>query len=165
MADTAPNSDLVPVQAALDSFLSSRASLVMGTRGEQGQVELSVAPFLCEQGVFYVLLSGLAPHTGNLHRERSAEILLLEDEADGRQAFARIRASLSCIAEPIDQNAAAGQVALEKMEAAFGGIVALLRSLPDFQLFGLTPREGRYIAGFGRAYRLSGLSVVEHLRG
>ena len=165
MADTVQNSDLVPVQAALDGFLSSRASLVMGTRGEQGEVELSVAPFLCEQGMFYVLLSGLAPHTGNLHRESRAEILLLEDEADARQPFARTRVSLSCVAEAIDQNAVDGQAVLQGMESAFGNIVTLLRSLPDFQLFCLTPQEGRYIAGLGRAYRLSGLSVVEHLRG
>jgi len=53
----------------------------------------------------------------------------------------------------------------ELMQARFGTIVPLLRGLNDFYVFVFTPKQGRFIAGFGKAYRLEELRVVEHLRG
>jgi heme oxygenase (biliverdin-IX-beta and delta-forming) len=38
------------------------------------------------------------------------------------------------------------------MTAEFGEIVSLLRQLPDFHLFALTPTQGQFIAGFGKAF-------------
>ncbi|MEW6765360.1 MAG: pyridoxamine 5'-phosphate oxidase family protein [Pseudomonadota bacterium] len=165
MADIAANSDLAPVREELSAFLASRASLVLGTRGDEGRAELSVAPFVADVDGFVIFLSDLAPHTRNLRREPRAEVLLLEDEAETRQPFARRRVSLSCKVDSLDRESEEGGTLLDRMEAAFGGIVPLLRSLPDFHLFRLTPQAGRYVAGFGKAYRLEGLTLVEHLRG
>ncbi|MEW6467153.1 MAG: pyridoxamine 5'-phosphate oxidase family protein [Pseudomonadota bacterium] len=163
MGATVRSPDLEAVQADLEAFLASRRSLVLGTRGEDGQVELSVAPFVPHGDGLAVFLSDLAPHTANLRRYPSAEVLLLEDEADASQPFARTRVSLSCNVRPLERDDEPEGAVLEAMEAAFGGIVPLLRGLPDFHLFILEPLVGRYVAGFGRAYRLEGQRVVEHL--
>lgn len=167
MAVTVPSSDvgLAAIQSELESFLSTRRSLVLGTRGEDGLPELSVAPFVRDGDGFVVFLSDLAPHTRNLRREPVAEVLLLEDEVELRQPFARTRVSLSCAAEVLDRDSERGEALLAQMEAAFGGIIPLLRSLPDFDLFYLSPKGGRYVAGFGKAWQLSGLAITEHLRG
>jgi len=158
-----PSPDLAAAQAELERFLASRRSLVLGTQGVGDQVELSVAPFVPYEHKFAVFLSDLAPHTGNLRRTGGAEVLLLEDEAEARQPFARIRLSLTCRVGMLDREGAQGRAVLEAMEAAFGGIVPLLRGLPDFHLFLLAPTGGRFVAGFGRAFRVEGLRVVEHL--
>jgi putative heme iron utilization protein len=163
MAAIVPSLDLGEAQAELAAFLASRRSLVLGTLGEDGRVELSVAPFVPHGDGFAVFLSDLAPHTGNLRRTGLAEVLLLEDEANTRQPFARTRVSLSCRAGMLDRGSAQGEAVLQAMEASFGGIVPLLRGLPDFHLFVLTPGGGRFVAGFGRAFRMGGLRVVEHL--
>ncbi|MEB3313461.1 MAG: hypothetical protein VKL98_04885 [Cyanobacteriota bacterium] len=39
-------------------------------------------------------------------------------------------------------------------EDRFGEVVALLRSLPDFQILRLRPLGGRFILGFGAAYEV-----------
>jgi putative heme iron utilization protein len=163
MAAIVPSPDLGEAQAELAAFLASRRSLVLGTLGEDGRVELSVAPFVPHGDGFAVFLSDLAPHTGNLRRTELAEVLLLEDEAAARQPFARTRVSLTCRAGMLNREGVQGRAVLQAMEASFGGIVPLLRSLPDFHLFVLTPGGGRFVAGFGRAFRLEGLQVVEHL--
>ncbi|MGB9670101.1 MAG: HugZ family protein [Halothiobacillaceae bacterium] len=163
MAATVPSPDLGEAQAELAAFLASRRSLVLGTLGEDGRVELSVAPFVPYGDGFAVFLSDLAPHTANVRRTGRAEVLLLEDESDVRQPFARTRVSLTCHAWMLDRQGAAGKAMLEAMEAAFGSIVPLLRGLPDFHLFILKPTGGRFVAGFGRAFRLEGVQVVEHL--
>lgn len=165
MGATVPSPDLGRVQSDLETFLASRRSLVLGTQAEDGRVELSVAPFVASEEGFAVFLSDLAPHTANLRRSASVEALLLEDEADARQPFARTRVSLACSAMPIQSDDERGEVVLDQMESLFGGIVPLLRGLPDFHLFLLRPVSGRYVAGFGKAYRMEGLRVVEHLRG
>ena len=41
------------------------------------------------------------------------------------------------------------------MKPAFGKMVGLLRSLPDFQLCQLQPYAGSLVIGFGQAYTLS----------
>lgn len=163
MGATVPSPELREAQAELAAFLARRRSLVMGTLGEDGKVELSVAPFVPQADGLVVFLSELAPHTAHLRRTGRAEVLLLEDEVEARQPFARRRVSLACRVEPLERDAEQGRAALEAMEAAFGGIVPLLRGLPDFHLFVLTPTTGRFVAGFGRAFRLEGLKVVEHL--
>ena len=43
---------------------------------------------------------------------------------------------------------------LEHFTQRFGRFVNALRSLPDFQLFRLTPRSGLYVRGFGQAFRV-----------
>lgn len=163
MGATVPTPELAAAQGELEGFLASRHSLVLGTLNEDGRVELSVAPFVPHGDGFALFLSELAPHTANLGRTQRAEVLLLEDEAQVRQPFARTRVSLTCHATMLDREDAQAQVVFQAMEATFGGIVPLLRSLPDFHLFVLTPSEGRFIAGFGRAFRLEGLRVSEHL--
>lgn len=39
----------------------------------------------------------------------------------------------------------------------FGTMVDLLESLPDFQLFELSPTSGQLVLGFGQAHELSGV--------
>ena len=41
------------------------------------------------------------------------------------------------------------------------------RALPDFRIFQLTPRDGRFVIGFGAAYQISGdnLSQLTHITG
>lgn len=159
-----PSSDLTVAQSELAAFLASRSGAVLGTRGEDGFPELSVAPFVREEDMFAMFLSDLAPHTRNLRREPRVEVLLLDDEAETRQPFARQRVSLSCSVEEVAPDTARSEAMFALMERRFGGMVPLLRGLPDFHLFLLKPYGGRYVAGFGKAYRLEGLSIAEHLR-
>ncbi|MFM6618927.1 MAG: HugZ family protein, partial [Dolichospermum sp.] len=36
-----------------------------------------------------------------------------------------------------------------------GELISTLRSLPDFRIFQLTPKNGRFVIGFGAAYNIS----------
>ena len=157
--------DFSAEQNRLESFIATRQSLVLATHDVQGECEVGVAPFVPVGGAFAVLLSGLAPHTRHLEREPRAQMMLLEDEAETRQPYARLRMTVSCDATRLSREDARSDAIFALMQARFGSIVPLLRGLNDFHVFILAPRHGRFIAGFGKAYRLEQLHVVEHLRG
>jgi len=157
--------DFSAVQNQLESFIAARQSLALATHDAQGECEMGVAPFVHVDGAFAVLLSGLAAHTRHLEREPRAQVMLLEDEAETRQPYARLRMTVNCDVTRLAREDERSDAIFELMQARFGTIVPLLRGLNDFHVFMLTPRYGRFIAGFGKAYRLDGLDVVEHLRG
>lgn len=157
--------EFMAVQNQLDDFIAQRNSLVLATHDAQGECELGVAPCVHVDGAFAVLLSQLAPHTRHLETEPRLNVMFLQDEADLRQPFARQRLVLSCDAARLERADARSDALFEQMESCFGSIVPLLRGLADFHVFVLTPRSGRFVAGFGKAYRLEGLQVAEHLRG
>ncbi|MEW5838232.1 MAG: pyridoxamine 5'-phosphate oxidase family protein [Pseudomonadota bacterium] len=166
MDNIAANSEdgFAALQAQLDAFVAQRQSLVLATQDEHGVCELGLAPFVWHEGGFAVLLSGLAPHTQHLARDSALQVMLLDDEASARQPFARQRLSLRCESVRLERESAQSDSWFDLLAQRFGSIVPLLRGLPDFNVHVLSPQQGRFVAGFGKAYRLQGLRVVEHLR-
>lgn len=166
MGNTVPSSesDFSAAQTQLDALLASQQSLVLATQDEQGACDLGAAPCVPVDVGFAVLLSSLAAHTRNLVREPRLQAMMLEDETDLRQPFARLRANWVCHALRLERSDARSEAAFTQMQQSFGSIVPLLHGLADFHVFILTPQLGRFVAGFGKAYRLDGLRVVEHVR-
>ena len=158
-------------------FLKFRASvktLSLSTLTEAGRPNISYAPFVeDENGYFYLFLSQLASHTQDLLNHPinqslihpGASIMLMEDEQDSRQLFARQRITYQCDVNIIQADDASYSDILDNFESTFGSIIPLIRQLPDFILFKLKPTEGRYVQGFGKAYQLAGegLSELEHV--
>ena len=152
-------------QTPKDSFqaLKNNAQTIsLSTLSEQGKPNASYAPFLMDDdGNLYIFVSGLASHTQDLLTTPSVSVLLMQDEQDTRQIFARQRASYQCDVEVVSNNEADYTIMLDKFEARFGNVVALLRGLPDFILFRLRPYKGQFVMGFGKAYRLTGKGLLD----
>ncbi|WP_066570372.1 hypothetical protein [Snodgrassella sp. CFCC 13594] len=137
--------------------LLTRPGLILATTGTQGAAQASYAPFIfvAEEGALFVLLSGLAPHTQSLQRTGVADVLLLQEEAQVRNVFARARLSYAVTVQPVASDEALHDVVLTAMKAKLGATVDVLRQLPDFVLFRLQPQQGRLILGFGQAYEFT----------
>ena len=134
-------------------------SLIMATVGENDLPNASYAPFVYHAGGFYIYVSRLSAHTQELIANPTVSILLIEDESEASQIFARTRLSGLCRAEIIDCEVAAFAEILKLFKQRFGTVIDLLQSLPDFVLFRLDAISGRFVTGFGQAYDLVG----EHL--
>ncbi|MEE9333368.1 MAG: pyridoxamine 5'-phosphate oxidase family protein [Granulosicoccaceae bacterium] len=152
-----------PEQAVAD--LQQRCgSLMMATLSEDGSPHSSYAPFCINGRHYLVLVSELALHTRNLLARPVLEIMLIEDESDASQLFARNRLTLSCEANEITSEHAEHTSLLDKFQRRHGKTVELLRQLPDFHLLRLTPRAGRFVRGFGQAYELGGDKLDQFVR-
>lgn len=125
-------------------------TLMLSTIDENGRPFISYAPFVKKEGKLYIYISRIANHYRHLEANPDVDVMLIEDESDSANLFARERARFVCHAVNIGNEGHDDVFAL--FEASFGApMIRMLRGL-DFSLFELTLLEGRYVAGFGQAY-------------
>lgn len=153
--------DLERVTQDIQALIDRLGSLTLVTLDAEGDPEPSYAPYLFQDGAFHLFISQLAPHTGHLETQARASVMLMADETQTAQIFARERLILRCSVDWPEGETSAR--VLDAMQERHGSVLSLLRRLPDFRLVRLNPRDGRYVAGFGKAFRLEGLRPVEWL--
>lgn len=153
--------ELAGIQQEFREFIAAFASAQLATVNAERWPEASYAPLLQHEQKFYIYVSELAAHTQNLLARPQASLLFIEDERQARNVFARQRAVLQVSATEISRDSGHWQQILQRMEDRFGSTMELLRSLPDFHLFALTPQSGSYVKGFGKAYRLQGEDLAQ----
>lgn len=145
-------------------FVASQQSLLLASLGEDDFPHSSYAPFICHEGNFYILISDISKHANYLRKHEKAAIMLIADEVDTKQIYARKRLSYDVIAKQVD--AEPRETVLDLLQQRHGEIVGNLRQLSDFQLFSLQPLKGRYVKGFGQAFDIKGIDDVDfvHLK-
>ncbi|MBY6190258.1 pyridoxamine 5'-phosphate oxidase family protein [Microbulbifer agarilyticus] len=160
---TDEGADLV---AEVRDFIATRKLLNLASLADDGQPHASTAPFLAADGNFYLYVSDLSEHAANLKANSNASVIFNADEADTKQAFARLRVTFNVAASMIERGGEAFQNRIEQLREKFGPVMDHLKDLEDFNLFELKPSAGRYVKGFGRAYALEGLEkqVALHLK-
>ena len=144
------------IRAECKTFVGGFRSLLLGTLDKADEAELSYAPFVDLDGNFFVLISGLSAHTGNLIRHPVAQVMFIDDESAVEQIYARRRLRFSCNARQCTRDDKEWQMLLPQFHERFGDIVKTLTALPDFQLFCLTPLHGNWVKGFGKAFEFEG---------
>lgn len=143
-------------QAEYEKFPTEFTSIIMSTVNKEGIPDASYAPFVSDEDKnIYIYVSGLATHTQNIHNHPFVSILFIEDEVKTKQIFARRRLSFNCTAKLVERESEKWQQIVDKFEIRFGELISTLRSLPDFRIFQLTPKNGRFVIGFGAAYNIS----------
>ncbi len=131
-------------------------TLQMATVGDKGEPHCGYTPFIADGSGFIVFVSQLSLHTRDMLTSGKVAVMLIDDEQNTNQLFARCRASYQCLAKVIDSQSDEYEGLLDQYQQRHGKMVSLLRQLPDFVLFRLTPVSGQFVMGFGKAYRLEG---------
>ena len=152
--------EFADIEAAYRQFPEQVQSLMLSTVTAQGYPQASYAPFVVDgDRRFYVFVSGLSTHTENLKQRPQAGILLIQDEAQTAQIFARQRLMYDCDVVWIERHEPQWGGYADRFKARFGNFIDMLRQLPDFQIFSLTPRSGRFVMGFGAAYTVDPTNI------
>ena len=147
-------------------FLSGRRSVQLATVGADQAPLASYAPCVIDAGRrVYVMLSDLSAHTRHLKQQNTVSAMLIEDEAEAKNLFARRRVTFACDAAEISRESETWERIITDFRQQFGDIVDTLCTLSDFHLFQLTPRSGVFVKGFGKAYTLhgDGLDTLSHI--
>lgn len=142
-------------------FVSGFQSVVIGTADANGFPFSSYAPFVLDEHRYYVFISDIAAHAGNLRRERRASLFFIEDENRAQNIFARKRVSLQCETDVVPRSGARFEIVMERFRKKFNPeIVGMLLQMQDFNLHEFRPVAGEATFGFGEAYTLGG----EHMQ-
>lgn len=152
--------------AAAARLLASRRSLVIASIDDKGEPLVSTCPFVGEGEDFLIAVSGLAAHGASLARGGLVSVMLLDDEQHTRQPFARQRLSFRCEVQALAEPVARQQV-FDALHRRFGAIARTLEQLGDFRAYRLRPLDGRFVMGFGAAYRFEGgaIEAMKQVRG
>ncbi len=137
-------------------LVQSKQTLHLATLSQAGQPEASYAPFVQQGDNYYVYVSELAAHCGNLMHSARCAVLVIEDEAQAKTPFARQRLSVQCAAREVARGSAQFEQVMQAFHNRFGKFMIAIDEMLDFHLFELSPERGGYVAGFGRAYAFEG---------
>ena len=110
--------------------------------------------------VFYIFASRLAQHTVDMQKDKRVSLLICETD-DGRedpQTLARV--SIRGAAEVI-QNGEPGYTRLKEAYLERFPESEKLFGLTDFNFWRITPKGGRYVAGFAKAYNITAETLVK----
>ncbi len=131
-------------------LFKGKKSCVLSLINAEGKPFSSTTPFVRVNRKFYIYISRIAEHFQLLEQAQFVDVLCVADEAITSNSFAAERARWQCTPKHL------GSDGHEEVFAIFDKVhsaptMKLLRTL-DFSLFELTPIEGRYVIGFGKAF-------------
>lgn len=136
-------------------------SAQLATLAPHGEPEASYAPLVWVDGSVYLFLSELAHHTRNLRHHPAIGLMLLGPADNAANAFARPRITLQGDVSAIARDDPLFEPVLREFRQCFGKVMEIIEPLPDFQLFRVNLRQGRFVRGFGQAYELGGRNLDE----
>lgn len=127
----------------------------LGTlRDEAPQVSMVAFIHNGDFSAFYIFVSRLAQHTVDMQKDNRVSLMICETD-DGRadpQTLARV--SIRGKAESI-QNGEPGFTPLKAQYLARFPESEQLFGLTDFSFWRITPKGGRYVAGFAKAFNIT----------
>jgi putative heme iron utilization protein len=147
-------------EQTLAHLIRSTRIAALGTlhSGEPNLAMIAYA-FADDFSAFYIHVSRLGKHTTDMENDPRVSLLIIEtdDRRPDPQTLARV--ALHGIAEILPRTDP-GYAQVRSIYLARFPDAEQLFSLGDFKLWKITPKGGRFVAGFGRAFNL----VPEALR-
>ena len=149
------------LQPQIKEFREERQTLILSTISSDGFPHVSYSPFARVEQYYYVLISEIAEHTRNIQAQPKLSFMLVEDETNCRQLYARKRLTYKADAKQVVRDSSEWQQAIGQLQNRFGEIIDNLSQLSDFKLFRLTPTTGRFVKGFGQAHTVQGNDDID----
>ncbi len=150
--------------AKLAAMIRAGKTAALGTLREGGPF-VSMVLFAVEDdfSAFYIHASRLAFHTQDMLADPRVSLMIAETETPGAdpQQLARIsiRGEAALIAKDSPDYDRIREMYLRKYPAS-----APLFGFGDFDLYRITPKTARYVAGFARAFNLTPAALAQSAR-
>lgn len=150
-----------------EQLITQFKTVQMATRNSLGNPEASYTPYIRYAGDYYIFVSSLASHTNNICQHSTLSLFFVQNEDQAKNLFARKRMTIECTGVLIARDNDQWSEILDQFQSEHGATVELLRTLPDFTLFKLSPLSATFIKGFGQAFKLEGegLKTVSQVTG
>lgn len=159
---TIEQSDLnMSLTAEILAFQVTRKTLQLATMNKNGLPNVSYAPFVHLQDGYYILISELAAHTQNILNNPNVSLMMIEDEVETQNIYARKRLTFTAKAVVVSCETGRWKEVITSMVEKLGETAQMLSQLSDFHLIRLETEGGLYVKGFGKAYQISANSLID----
>ncbi|OOH88883.1 heme utilization protein HutZ [Pasteurellaceae bacterium 15-036681] len=139
----------------IQEFKQQAKSLLLATVDKEGTPNVSYAPFVINNGEYQVFISTIARHARNLQEVPKVSLMLIDDESQSREIYARRRLTFDATARMVERHSPEWEDGIAKLKARHGDLVDELATLADFNLFCFKPIHGLFVKGFGKAFEVS----------
>ena len=140
------------VQKTIDDLHETMQTIILSTITETGAVDTSYSPYFFDGNDYYILISDLAPHSKNIKANSNISFLIIDDESNTKNIYARRRLSFHALATIVERGTEQFDSVVDLLAKKVSKMVYMLAEMNDFNLFKLTPKEGRLVIGFGKTY-------------
>lgn len=143
-------SEKVLAQLIRDTRIASLGTL----RDEYPQVSMVAFIHNEDFSAFYIFISRLAQHTVDIQKDNRVSLMICETDDNRTDPQSLARVTIRGKAEII-QNGEPGYSLLKKQYLERFIESEQLFNLTDFNFWRITPRGGRYVAGFAKAFNIT----------
>jgi heme iron utilization protein len=140
---------------SLSKLIRSRRLASLGTlRDGRPFVSMVLVVPAHDGAAFYMLASRLAWHTQDILKDPHVSLMLTEPESPDRDPQTLARLSITGEATIVDREDSTYNNVHDLYLSAFPSSAQYFQ-LGDFELFRITPRGGRFVGGFARAFTIT----------
>lgn len=153
------------VSVEIESFRDGFNSIILASLSSDKKPCISYSPLLKYQGNYYLYISEVAQHFGNLKTNPDCmQVMFIEDETKTKSILARKRLVYDAVAEFLPRDNLFNSV-FDNFENCVGkgGGVSTVRQMLDFHLVKIHFKQGRFVKGFGQAYNINEEGKIEHI--
>lgn len=140
------------VHNTLNSLHESVLTLILSTINKDTGIETSYSPYFFDGNDYYILISNLAPHSQNIKTNPNLSFLIIEDETNTKNIYARRRITSQATAKIIERSSDVFERIIDNLAKRVSKMVYMLAEMNDFNLYKITPTVGRVVIGFGRTF-------------
>ena len=129
--------------------------------------DIGYAPYIYRDNFFYIFSSELSSHIRLLINKKVGTFMLIKDERDTKNIWARVRMKFQAKVSIISRNVPEFQEITDIISIEHGDTINIIKQFKDFHLMKIIPTQGTIITGFGSAYNLIGkrLEVKSKIKG
>ena len=139
-------------------LIDSCQSLVI-TVSDNDHPDIGYAPYIYKDKYFYIFSSELSSHIKLLINKKVGTFMLIKDEQDSKNIWARVRMKFQAKVSIISRSDTDFHKITDIISNKHGNTIDIIREFKDFHLIKIIPIKGTIITGFGSAYNLIGKSL------
>lgn len=152
-----PKPDFAKIAQEMRDYKAGFGSVCMATINDKGEAQCTYAPIIQTLNGDYIYISEVGEHFDNIkNRPNNVEVMFLEDECKAASIIVRKRLRYRINAVFIERGAEFDRIYDEfERQNGGGGGIKTIRGMLDFHLIRLDYQEGRFVKGFGQAYKIA----------
>lgn len=157
--------EIKQIELKKKKLIENNNSIIISVN-EDDVTDLGYAPYIFYENYYYIFVSELSTHVKLLLKQKVGTFMIINDETNSQNIWARIRLKFSAKIEVVIRDSEDFSIICEKIRYKHGKTMNLIKQFSDFHLIKIIPSRGTFISGFGNAFNLEGqyLNVINKIR-